>query len=379
MSFKKAISLIILILAFSLSSNAIGLEKSKPINYYIEHDGEQKKKPKYTEGAFEKDALSEETSEEESKSPKKKVKKKKKKKPSNFKKSKRLKKYSFRKIQAMNKMPRTNAEYLEMSKEIKRSERVSTPPSYPKDDKLVNIPEPNLIVVKYNNPPGAKDVDLRLLMTRRFVLSKAVLSPDKTKSVYSKVYSYPGTQQVASEMFYINIPEDTPIVSALKDFHTIEEVRKPIIKSGTDILFENEKRVLSLLDWSEDSKKIAVVEKIGALTQGPWKTEIKTYDFETEKAYDLTTLREAIRYYWRTKKGLDLIDYMWDIFPVGWDAVHKDRIIVYAYAFDNKKKSPKFLGTWSVDYKNERPELMSLYGTDYEISVNGYALKFTYD
>ena len=77
MSFKKAISLIILILAFSLSSNAIGLEKSKPINYYIEHDGEQKKKPKYTEGAFEKDALSEETSEEESKSPKKKVKKKK--------------------------------------------------------------------------------------------------------------------------------------------------------------------------------------------------------------------------------------------------------------------------------------------------------------
>lgn len=376
MNFKQAISLIILILAFGLSSEANVFEKSKPINYYIEHDGEQKTKPKYTEGSFEKDALLQEAPEEKkSFFGKKKVKKKRK--PSKYKQSKKLKKYSFREVQANNKMPRTNDEYLEMSREIKRSERTSTPPSYPKDDKLVSIPEPNLIIVKYNNPPGGRDVDLRQLMTKRFVVSQAVLSPDKSKSVYTKVYSLPGTQQVASEIFYINIPKNTSITSALKDFHTIEEVRKPVIKAGTDSLFENEKRVLSLLDWSEDSKKIAVVEKIGALTQGPWKTELRTYDFETEKAYELTTLREAIRYYWRTKRGLDLIDYMWDIFPVGWDAVHKDRIIVYSYAFDKNKKTPKFLGTWSVDYMNERPELMSLDGTDYEISVNGYSLKFS--
>jgi len=374
MKFKSAISLITLIFAFGLSSAAIDLKKSKPINYYIEHEGEQKTKPKYTEGAFEKDALLRDDTNESSL---KKKKKKKKEKTYKYKKSKKLKKYSFKSIQAKNKMPLTNAEYLEMSKEKKRADLKSTPPKYPKDDKLVNIPEPNLTVIKYNNPPGAKDIDLRQLMTKRIVISQAVLSPDNSKSVYSKIYSYPGTQQVASEIFYINIPPETPIETALKDFHTIEEVRKPVIKAGTELLFENEKRVLSLLDWSEDSKKIAVVEKIGALTQGPWKTELRTYDFETETAYDLTALREAIRYYWKSKRGIDLIDYMWDIFPVGWDNVHKDRIIVYAYAFDKNKKSPKFLGTWSIDYKNERPELMSADETDYDISINGYALKFT--
>ena len=64
MNFKQAISLIILILAFGLSSEANVFEKSKPINYYIEHDGEQKTKPKYTEGSFEKDALLQEAPEE---------------------------------------------------------------------------------------------------------------------------------------------------------------------------------------------------------------------------------------------------------------------------------------------------------------------------
>lgn len=383
MRFGKAFGALLLLFAFCLPQDAFC--KSKPIEYYIEHDGEQKSKPKYTEGTDDKDALipAPETPKEIKKREKeeKKAKRKqgKKQKQYKYKRSKRIKRYRFYQVKRKDTAPLTFAQYLEMAKDKKREDMAVPPPNYPKDPKIVDIPEPGLMIVKYNDPPGGKEVELTQLMTKRFVISRAVLSPDKSKSAYSKVYSYPGTQQASSEVYYINIPEETSIVSALRDFHSIEEEREPIIKAGSDYLYNNEKRVLSLLDWSEDSKKIAVIEKIGALTQGPWKTQLRTYDFETRKAYELTALREAIRYYWRTEKKLDLIDYMWDIYPIGWDAIHKDRIIVYAYAFDKNKRAPKFLGTWSIDYKNQRTELMSLDGTDFEISVNGYSLKFNHE
>ena len=53
MHFYRIFLSIILIFFFGLSVNA----QSKPINYYIEHDGEQKSKPKYNKGSEEKDAL----------------------------------------------------------------------------------------------------------------------------------------------------------------------------------------------------------------------------------------------------------------------------------------------------------------------------------
>ncbi|MBQ2643967.1 hypothetical protein IJG14_00160, partial [bacterium] len=218
--------------------------------------------------------------------------------------------------------------------------------------------------------------DLRQLMTRHELVTQGVLSPDNNLMAYSVVYSYPTSEQVASELFYIKIPEGTSPVTALSNFHTIEAEREPILKVGTEKLFQYEKRTFTIIDWSESGKQIAVKEKTGAQTQGPWKTQIWTYDFETEKGYELTALREAIRYYWKTKYDIDLIDYMWDIYPIGWDLYNKDRIIAYAYAFGKNYKGAKFLGTWSIDYKNQRSEIMSETTTNFEVSVNGYCLKF---
>lgn len=302
-------------------------------------------------------------------------KKKKVKKPK-FKQSKKVEKHSFREVNSQNKAPKTFEQYLEMSKDIKREDKKIPRPSFTKDDKLVDLPDPHVKIVKYNTPPGTKDLDLRLLMTRRELVTQGVLSPDKSKMVYSTVYSYPTSEQVASEIFVINIPSGTSTLSALRDFHTMETERKPLIKAGTEKLFQCEKRTLVPLDWSEDSQKIAVKEKIGSQTQGPWKTQLWVYDFETAKAYELTAIREAIRYYWKSK-NLDLVDYMWDIFPIGWDLYNKDRIVVYAYVYGKNHNGAKFLGTWSIDYKNQRSELMSETATDFEVSINGYQLEFS--
>jgi hypothetical protein len=290
---------------------------------------------------------------------------------------KKVKKYNFELVERENKAPKTWAEYLDMSKDVKREDMQIPSHNFEKDDKLLKVIEPGIRIVKYNSPPGPKDLDLRLLMSRHELVTPAVLSPDKRKLVYSTVYSLPTTEQVASEMFYIEIPENTDIKSALTEFHTIEAVRTPILKAGSDHLFQYEKRTLTLIDWSEDGQKIVVAEKIGAQTKGPWETHIWTYDFELKKAYELTALREAIRYYWYNKDKLDLSDYMWDLYPIGWDKYNKDRIIVFAYAYGEGHKGSKFLGAWSIDYKNQRTELMSEKSTDYEVSANGYCLKLT--
>ncbi len=291
--------------------------------------------------------------------------------------TKGVKKYHFALVERDNKAPKTWAEYIAMSKEIKREDKTVPAHSYKKDEKLNNIPDRGVRVVKYNSPPGVKNLDLRLLMTRRELVTPAILSPDKSRLIYSVIYSLPTSEQVASEMFYIKIPKGTSIENALTDFHTIEAERKPVLAVGTKELFQYERRTLALIDWSEDGQKIAVAEKVGAQTKGPWETRIWTYDFENNKAYELTALREAIRYHWKNDHNLDLIDYMWDLYPIGWDKYNKDRIIVYAYAYGEKHVGAKFLGAWSIDYKNQRSELMSETDVGFEVSANGYCLHST--
>lgn len=294
-----------------------------------------------------------------------------------YKPTKGVKKYHFALVVRENKAPKTWAEYMEMSKEVKREEKTVPSHSYKKDDKLNKVPDRGVRVVKYNSPPGVKNLDLRLLMTRRELVTPAILSPDKSKLIYSVIYSLPTTEQVSSEMFYIKIPKGMSVQNALTDFHTIEAERKPVLSVGMKELFQYEKRTLALVDWSEDGQKIAVAEKVGAQTKGPWETHIWTYDFENNRAYELTALREAIRYHWKNDHNLDLIDYMWDLYPIGWDKYNKDRIIVYAYAYGENHVGAKFLGAWSIDYKNQRSELMSETDVGFEVSTNGYCLQTT--
>ena len=87
----------------------------------------------------------------------------------------------------------------------------------------------------------------------------------------------------------------------------------------------------------------------------------------------MTAIREAILYWWRQNKQIELNNYMWDIYPIGWDKNNPDRLVVYAYAFT--KDNPLFLGTWSIDYNEEKSKLMSIDSTNVEIDLNGFGLK----
>ena len=272
-----------------------------------------------------------------------------------------------------NNAPKTFEEYLTLSKELKRVDFSIPQPTLPKDDKIVPLPDPNLRVVKYNNPPGIADINLNDLLKDNKSNSAGVLSPDNSKLVYSVVNYCPAESSVTSEMFSIDIKGTGSIKDKLANSNVIQRNRVPILTSENPELIKNQFKTLVLLDWSSDSKKIAVKEKVGSIRDGIWQTSLIVYDFDKQQSYKLNAVREAIKYWWKNNKNIDLIDYMWDIYPIGWDANDPDRIVVYAYAYGSN--SPKFLGTWSIDYKGTRSEFLSLDKTDFPISTNGLTLK----
>ena len=73
------------------------------------------------------------------------------------------------------------------------------------------------------------------------------------------------------------------------------------------------------------------------------------YDFSTGVSYDLIEVREAIIYYWKENKGLNLDDKRWDVYPLGFAADNSDWVIVNAVAYTGG--TPVNLGTWKVSSK----------------------------
>ena len=80
-------------------------------------------------------------------------------------------------------------------------------------------------------------------------------------------------------------------------------------------------------------------------------------------------MRDAVVYYWKEYKNVDLDDNRWDIYPLGFDINEPDRIVASAYAYTGG--APVFLGLWSIDYKGEQTRLVSFSNREVEVSMNG--------
>ncbi len=272
-----------------------------------------------------------------------------------------------------NNAPRSYEDYITMTQDVKRIDIKLPQPAITKDEKIIDIPDPRLRIVKYNVPPGAKNINLSELFENRKVKSDGVLSPDATKMAYSEAYYYPGQNQITSELFLINVKKLSSLQDTISNAHEIQREQEPLLSTDFNSTEKGALKTLIVVDWSKDGNKIAIKEKIGSTIDGVWKTNLWVYDFQTKHPKQLNEVREAIKYWWKANNNLDLTDYMWDIFPVGWDSKYPDRIIVYAFAYTTNR--PKFLGTWSIDYRGSRSELLSVDDTNFEISPNGYALK----
>lgn len=275
--------------------------------------------------------------------------------------------------QVYNNMPVTMEEYYKLSAEHEavKEECIEMQPVV--DEKYQYFPETQYILRKYNSPPGSQVLNLALIKFKRQIQSIAVLSPDYTKIAYTSIYYDPSNRYINSEAYYIPAQENTPLKGKLQKANLKDRIKIPLAQSGMDKTYDYANYTLTILDWSKNSQQIAFTEKLSYMDKHPWKTNLIVYDFNTQTTKRLYEVREAIEYYWENKEGITLSDYEWDIKPVGWDELNPDRLIVTAYAYT--KKLPKFLGTWSIDYKGDRSQLLSLKETAFDISINGYNLK----
>jgi len=270
-------------------------------------------------------------------------------------------------------MPVTMEDYYKLSADKKRKDFEIPEPVFTQPEDII-LPDPHYRVVSYNSPPGQRNIDLTKVVAQRTVSSPGILSPDKTKMVYTKCFFYPRYSQTSSSAYYIPVKEGiNDAYEALYKTNVMQGVMKPIVTTGMDYMQKFQFKSLFPIDWSKDSSKIAFKEKIGSNLYETWQTNIIIYDFNSNSWKRLTAVREAIIYYWRMNKKIELKDYMWDIFPVGWDKNNPDRLIIYAYAFTDDK--PLFLGTWSIDYNEQKSSLVSIDSTNVEIDLNGFGLK----
>lgn len=267
-------------------------------------------------------------------------------------------------------------EYKEVAAKQAEAKKNIPPPVYEKDAKLVDLPRPTLAIRKYNDPPGAVEINLTSLIKKRKINSIGAASPDHTKLAYTSVFYYPGTKTASSELYLMDLDTSLDLETRLSDAHVFNG-QKMVFKTGMNALELNVQKTLTILDWSSDGKRIALKEKVSYSEDGLWQTNLLVYDIGTGKTKNLSEVREAIKYYWRKTEKLDLGSNRWDIFPMGWDALNPDRIIVFAYAYTGER--PKYLGTWSVDYSGDRSMLMSRSNSNFEVSQNGISLKLIAD
>lgn len=271
-------------------------------------------------------------------------------------------------------MPKTVDEYKVMSKDIKRAERQNAKPVAPQDAKLVKIDEPRFVLVKYNSPPGIRNIDLRNLRDKRAINSIGVVSPKKDKLAYTAVYYEGYNDKVSSEVYYIPLDTSKPLKAAVKTASLVNQTPVKLLQTGMSEEYPTLFRTLTVVDWSEDGTKIAVKERIGSSTFGIWQTNLWVYDLNDNTSKQLVEVRDAVKYWWKKNRKVNLDDYRWDIIPLGWDEVNKDRIVVCAYAY-TKDRSSKFLGMFSVDSKGNNSQLISINPMSVKISANGLMLK----
>lgn len=235
------------------------------------------------------------------------------------------------------------------------------------------VPQPIYKLARYNDPPGTPNLTVKKELFKTGQLNlPGITAPDFSVMVYPAVYYYPERGAVTCDLFVVPLKDNDSSVNRILKANIARRNPNPIISTDKELTNSSIYRTLTPIDFSADSKKLLVKEKIGSSEDGIWKTNMIVYDFNNKTTYELSELREAIKYYWKEYKGLDLIDKRWDIYPLGFSKGNPNRIMVTAYAYTGEK--PVFLGVWSIDYQGEQSRLISLTNGSIEVASNGFKL-----
>ncbi len=245
------------------------------------------------------------------------------------------------------------------------------------DSKMKYVPQPKYILIRYNDPPGSTELNIdrkRARYDRQDILP-GLIAPDTTLMVTPVVSYYAKKHMTEGDVYIIYLREGMPDVEKVMKANFAARESKPIFSTDRTVIEWGLFKTITPVDFSADLTKVVAKEKIGSAEDGIWQTNLLVYDFNTKETKKLTEIREAIRYYWRTTKNLDLKDIRWDIYPLGFDFKNPHRILVSAYAYTGNP--PRSLGTWSIDSDGTQVRMESL--TDENVQVSTIGLKIIQD
>ena len=266
----------------------------------------------------------------------------------------------------------TVEEYEELSKYQDKSKKELDIPKVQTPSDFKYVPHPTYKIVKYNSPAGSTELRLgKRLYSQRQINAQGIVAPDFSMLVYPAIYYYTDSAYDEADVFVIPLyGQDQPLEKILKA-NIMHRIPEPILSTDKSISDYAAFRSLTPVDFSADGKKILVKEKIGSREDGIWQTSIFVYDFANKTDYKLDEVRDAIVYFWKEYMNLNLNDYRWDIFPLGFLKSQPDRVAVQAIAYTGE--TPVFLGTWSIDTKGNQSRVVTFQkNVEPLISANGY-------
>lgn len=238
------------------------------------------------------------------------------------------------------------------------------------DSKMVYIPQPHYILVRYNNPPGSPELNLhRSLFHEKQELPAPLIAPDVSMMIQPIVSYYTKTKSTDCDVYIVPLRQGQTDVDKVKSANLAAKNPKPIFSTDRTLIEYGTFRTITPVDFSADMRYVVAKEKTGNVEDGIWQTELLVYDFLTKKTIRIPEIREAIRYYWRTTKDMDIKELRWDIYPLGFSVQNPDRILVAAYAYAGNP--PRCLGIWSIDVRGEQSRLESAMDNNIEVSTIG--------
>lgn len=244
------------------------------------------------------------------------------------------------------------------------------------DSKMKYVPQPKYRLVRYNLPPGSPELKIdRKARHDRQEVFPGLISPDSKIMITPVVTYYAKKHATDGDIYIIPLRDGMPDVEKVIKANYAARIPEPIFSTDRTLIEWGVFKTFTPVDFSPDLTKIIAKEKIGSAEDGIWQTNLWVYDLISKKATQLPEIREAIRYYWRTTKNLDMKDIRWDIYPLGFDTRDSNRIVVSAYAYTGNP--PRSLGTWSIDTQGKQVRMESL--TDENITVHTIGLKIIQD
>lgn len=275
-------------------------------------------------------------------------------------------------------MVETKEEWYEQAKNINLEERKIPEYKELQDKDFKPKAQPPKKFVKYNSAPGSREVDLSKIKRLLDIRSQGVFDPDFKYIAYGQYYYTPVYNQISSDIFVQELKSGFTRIKKALSVNILNVNRTPVISSGIAEFRKDMFSTLTIVDFSRDSSKLLVKEKVGSSNSGIFRNYVWIYFMPKGDTAGFSTrydeLNDTIKYYWGNKGYLALDNYRWDLKPLGFSEEKPNMVVVEAFAWD-KQGEKIYLGLWGIETDSRKILLLSEKPMQIKLSINALILK----